>query len=57
MCIQCRHFLIELVPSIPGLNDIVPDNLLSIFDENELEVRIWCTMVAMQTPLVLLVYV
>ena len=25
-----------------GLNDIVPDNLLSIFDENELEVRKLC---------------
>ena len=23
-----------------GLNDIIPDNLLSIFDENELEVSI-----------------
>ena len=27
-----------LYPQTAGLNEIVPDNLLSIFDENELEV-------------------
>ena len=26
-----------LLPSPPGLNDLIPDQLLSMFDENELE--------------------
>ena len=30
-----------MYPQTAGLNEIVPDNLLSIFDENELEVSIW----------------
>ena len=29
-----------MYPQTAGLNEIVPDNLLSIFDENELEVSI-----------------
>lgn len=29
----------EIETFIKGLNDIIPDNLLCIFDENELEVR------------------
>jgi hypothetical protein len=29
---EVEHFL-------KGLNELIPDNLLSIFDENELEVR------------------
>lgn len=27
-----------LFSSLPGLNELVPENLLAIFDENELEV-------------------
>lgn len=30
----------ELDAFLKGLNELIPDNLLSIFDENELEVRI-----------------
>ena len=37
MCRMC-----SLIPKLPyshaGLNDLIPDNLLGIFDENELEV-------------------
>lgn len=29
----------EIEAFLKGLNDIIPDHLLSIFDENELEVR------------------
>lgn len=31
---EMEHFL-------KGLNELIPDNLLSIFDENELEVRLY----------------
>ena len=30
--------MISILCTLTGLNDIVPDNLLSMFDENELEV-------------------
>ena len=33
---RCKH---EVDAFLRGLNDLVPDNLLAIFDENELEVR------------------
>jgi apoptosis-resistant E3 ubiquitin protein ligase 1 len=30
----------EMEAFLKGLNELIPDNLLSIFDENELEVRL-----------------
>ena len=35
---RCRQ---EVDAFLRGLNDLVPDNLLGIFDENELEVGLW----------------
>lgn len=34
----CHNVRDEVGSFLKGLNDIIPDNLLSIFDENELEV-------------------
>ena len=31
----------EIDSFLKGLNELIPDNLLSIFDENELEVRLY----------------
>ena len=36
--LNCMSF--QLICTFAGLNEIVPDNLLSMFDENELEVCI-----------------
>lgn len=43
----CNNVRDELDSFLKGLNGIIPDNLLSIFDENELEVRTFFTVKAM----------
>lgn len=41
LCINVRD---EIDSFLKGLNGIIPDNLLSIFDENELEVGIMANL-------------
>ena len=40
LSIHTQNVSLTLYPQTAGLNDIVPDNLLSIFDDNELEVSV-----------------
>lgn len=45
----------EIVYFLKGLNELIPDNLLSIFDENELEVSIWVVLCGFRVFLFLVV--
>lgn len=47
----------EIEAFLRGLNDLIPDNLLSIFDENELEVKIYIFLICYSVVYLPLYYI